>query len=105
MHQASNSLAMRRDEHDRHNRKVARIQYGSDRLLWASNVLVRSLTALERSRRRPYSATVATGHHWDGRWRTSSPAPASRDSHSPHGDKNAWRCQSHEGVDGSAAWE
>jgi len=34
---------MRRDEHDKHNRKVARIQYGSDCLLWCSRVLVRSL--------------------------------------------------------------
>ena len=38
-----NALAMRRDEHDRHTKKVARIQCPSDRLLWASNVLVRSL--------------------------------------------------------------
>jgi hypothetical protein len=37
------SRAMRRDEHARHNRKVARIQCGSDRLLWCSSVLVRSL--------------------------------------------------------------
>jgi hypothetical protein len=34
---------MRRDEHDRHNRKVARIQYATDRLLWWSRVWVRSL--------------------------------------------------------------
>jgi len=38
------SRAMRRDEHDRHNRKVARIQDASDRLLWWRRVLVRSLT-------------------------------------------------------------
>jgi hypothetical protein len=34
---------MRRDEHDKHNRKVARIQYASDCLLWWSRVLVRPL--------------------------------------------------------------
>jgi hypothetical protein len=34
---------MRRDEHDRHNKKVARIQYASDRLLWWKRMWVRSL--------------------------------------------------------------
>ena len=38
-----NSRAIRRDEYDRHNRKVARIQYAHDRLLWWSRVSVRSL--------------------------------------------------------------
>src|SRR6516165_8536529 len=34
---------MRRDEQARHNRKVARIQYASGRLLWCNRVAVRSL--------------------------------------------------------------
>ncbi len=38
-----NSRAIRRDEHERYNRKLARIQYGSDRLLWCKRVSVRSL--------------------------------------------------------------
>jgi hypothetical protein len=38
-----NSLARHRDEHERHNKKVASIQYNSDRLRWANSVCVRSL--------------------------------------------------------------
>jgi hypothetical protein len=41
---------MRRDEQERHNRKVARIQYESARLLWANSVWVRSL----KVRRQPW---------------------------------------------------
>src|SRR6516225_5406658 len=49
------------------------------------------------------STTVSTGHRWDGHSRAGSPTPASLDSHSPHGDKNASRYRSCVGVDGSAA--
>jgi hypothetical protein len=41
--------------------------------------------------------------HWDGRWRADSSVPATLDNHSPHGDKNTLRCQSHGDVGESGA--
>jgi hypothetical protein len=51
----------------------------------------------------PIIATVATGHHWDGRWRTGSRAPASRDSDSQHEDRSVLRCPPCEGDGESGA--
>jgi hypothetical protein len=44
-------------------------------------------------------------HHWDGRSRADSSVPATRATHSPHGDKNALRCQSPGDVGGAGASE
>src|SRR4030095_3270018 len=51
-----------------------------------------------------YSGIVARGCHWDGHWHADCPARASRDSDSPYGDRNAWRCPPCGGAGGSGAW-
>jgi hypothetical protein len=51
-----NSLAMRRNEHDRHKRKVAKIRYANERLVWANTVWVNSL----KGRRQPCTKSSYT---------------------------------------------
>jgi hypothetical protein len=46
----------------------------------------------------------ATGHRWEGRWRAGSPAPATRASDSPHGDRRAARSPRCGVVGWAAAW-
>ena len=43
------------------------------------------------TRRTTSSGTGATGHHWEGCWRASSPAPPSPESDSPPGGRRAAR--------------
>ena len=61
--------------------------------------------ARQRTLGRPDSGRDATAPRWEGRWRAGGPAPARRERHSPHGDRQASQERSPAGAGGGAPSE